>query len=386
MIPNLWRLQHDPLPLVTAALAWQTVAEKADATAERIVLAARKVVGEGWESEAAERFTAQHHVVVEGLDSMARVAYDISGTLSAIGSELDATQRTLDREWAKLAEVEHEYVGAEQVLLLWPDGAIERQRVELAIQTAKLIRRELDEKLYADASTLSTARSAFESTHENFVGIGDVDFGDGGPTGTPDADDVGGKHAKDEVVLGRSEAAGILPGIGPVTFNAPSTAGLSGVMAGGLMSAGALAKAVSKSREAASHQMMPAAGSTVGRGSMAGGGARGGSGGRGARSGPRVLRPTTTTAPPSKAEVQDKVRRDKLQEKIREKASLVTAHAPLGGQEAAVAAAQAAQAESREAEASLKENEQEAKRALVEERRAARAARRAARESATADA
>ncbi|MGN0064878.1 MAG: hypothetical protein ACI379_11615, partial [Nocardioides sp.] len=102
--------------------------------------------------------------------------------------------------------------------------------------------------------------------------------------------------------------------------------------------------------------------------------------------GPRVLRPTTTTAPPSKAEAQDKARRDKLQEKIREKATLVTAHAPLGGEEAAAAAAAATVAESREAEAAAKQEEKDAKRALLEERRAARAARRAARENAVADA
>lgn len=401
MIPNLWRLQYDPTPLTDACSAWTAIADKAEYTADRILAAARRVVGDTWESEAAERFEQQHRAVVAGLDSTAAVAREIARALAGIGTEITTTQTRLDREWAFVNSVPHEYVGAEQILLFWPDGDTDRDRVLLAMDTARTIRTELDDKLYTGAGSLDTARSTFDQSSGPFVDPGGSDW-------DPGSSLAGGAESSSEVttVSGTPQSpAGLVPGVGPVAFSAPALdTSLGGALAGGLMGRAALARAVARSTREGAGAAGPMAGGMPVR---AGGGAMGGGAGRGGRraTGPQVLRGSGRAGETTQAQEREKARQEKLRAKVEvrvvEAPSVAEAEeaadqpvtlrvdthgdqvvaVPAGPSEAELEAAREEAARRAEEEAA-----REAKRDEVEERRAARAARRAARQSEPVDA
>ncbi len=399
MIPNLWQLQYDPFPLTSAATAWSGVADQVSATADRVIEAVRRVVGDAWESSAAESFDAQHRLIVSGLDGMAEVARQIAGTLGVIAGELEATQQRLDQDWVKVKLIPHEFVGAEKVLLFWPAEDSDTDKVNQGLIAARSIRGELDSKLYDRASELSTARSTFESSRGSLVAA--VASSGSGADVTIVPDITYGSAQEDVFGQAESGATFTAPGVnalgmpGAVSFQAPSMSmPATSAMAGGIIPTSVFSKAVAQSRQAASGSMPMGGGMPM----RAGGGSAGARPGQSKRrSGVPVLRASEEAAAQARqkaaASKATKVSRGPVEVDGEQQATTartkvkvkVDTSVWLGADEdedkvaKAHEEAERAEREEAEREAAEKEAEKDSKRAEIEERRAARAERRAAR-------
>lgn len=399
MIPNLWQLQYDPFPLTAAATAWVGVAEQVTATADRVVGAVRRVMGDAWESTSAESFDAQHRLIIAGLDGMASVAREIAGTLGAIAGELEATQQRLDQDWNAVKLVKHEFVGAERILLFWPEADTDTEKVNRGLDSARTIRGELDSRLYDNASALGNARATFESSRSTLAQVAAGASGGSEVNIVPDitfgvvSSNVIGQSQSGVAVLAPA-AAPTLGALGPVSFSAPTlNVPTTSALAGGLLSPSALARALSQSKQSSGGSSMPMGGAGAGARGGASAGSRPGQSRR--RSGPAVLRASESAAADAKAKAKgatskQKVKAEPVREveesKPRTKLKVkVDTKVWLGGEDEqdkltkAQRDAEQAERDQIEQEAAEREAEKESKRAEIEERRAARAERRAAR-------
>ncbi|MFQ6395321.1 M91 family zinc metallopeptidase [Nocardia sp. KC 131] len=145
MAEGRWSLWHDAASLDDAARFWAALANRLQATADRLLADSKNIVAE-WEGESAESYQAHRGRVVSELDTAHDIATRLSSAVEFVAASVRVAQQQLDQSWGTVSHIPHSGSPSGAVRFE-PRNDAETELVSTAVTHATEIRSRLDGSL-----------------------------------------------------------------------------------------------------------------------------------------------------------------------------------------------------------------------------------------------
>ncbi|AFU00482.1 M91 family zinc metallopeptidase [Nocardia brasiliensis] len=169
MAEGRWQLWHDAASLDDAAREWTTLADRVQATADRLIAESKSVVAE-WQGQSAESYQAHRGRVVAEFDAAYDIAVKVSAGVQFIAASVRIAQGQLDQSWATVSHIPHSGSPSGAVRFE-PRDDTEAELVRAAGIRATEIRAGLDNSLGGDRQTLIDATAQWQAISAAFEPI-----------------------------------------------------------------------------------------------------------------------------------------------------------------------------------------------------------------------